>query len=82
MPVPLRSYANLAGPRGVPLLGNALQMDPPRMQLQIEQWSPEFGPLFKLSMPDCCSSSSHPCDAAATATWPKHLLKRGYLMAV
>ena len=50
MPVPLRSYADLPGPRGVPLLGYALQMDPPCMHLQIEQWCREFGPLFKLSM--------------------------------
>ena len=51
MPVPLWSYADLPGPRGVPLLSNALQMNPPRMHLQIEQWCREVGPLFKLSMP-------------------------------
>ena len=46
----LRGYADLPGPRGVPLLGNGLQMDPPRLHLQVEQWCREFGPLFKLSM--------------------------------
>jgi len=46
----LRNYADLPGPRGLPLLGNALQMDPPRMHLQVEQWCSEFGPIFKLSI--------------------------------
>ncbi len=47
----IRDYDDLPGPRGLPLLGNALQMDVPRLHQQFEQWSQEFGPLFKLSMP-------------------------------
>jgi len=46
----LRGYAELPGPRGVPVMGNALQMDPPRMHLQVEQWCREFGPLFRLTL--------------------------------
>ncbi|MCX7272614.1 MAG: cytochrome P450 [Burkholderiales bacterium] len=47
---PLRELASLPGPRGLPLLGNALQIDPPRFHLQVEQWCREFGPYFKLRM--------------------------------
>ena len=44
----LRAIAVLPGPAGLPLLGNLLQIDPPRFHLQLEQWCREFGPLFKL----------------------------------
>ena len=50
-PVSVRAYDDLPGPRGVPFFGNALQLDVPRLHLQLEQWSREFGPLFKLKMP-------------------------------
>ncbi len=44
----LRAIDALPGPSGLPLLGNLLQIDPPRFHLQLEQWCREFGPLFKL----------------------------------
>ena len=49
--VNIRDYDDLPGPRGLPLFGNALQLDVPRMHQQLEQWSHEFGPLFKLKVP-------------------------------
>ena len=49
--VNMRDYDDLPGPRGLPLFGNALQLDRPRMHQQFEQWSHEFGPLFKLKVP-------------------------------
>ena len=49
--VNIRDYDDLPGPQGLPLFGNALQLDVPRLHLQLEQWSHEFGPLFKLKVP-------------------------------
>ncbi|MEJ8852191.1 cytochrome P450 [Variovorax rhizosphaerae] len=45
-----RQLADLPGPRGIPLLGNLLQLDPPRMHQQLEQWCKEFGPYFKVKV--------------------------------
>ncbi len=49
-PRPLRQLRDLPGPRGIPLFGNALQVDTARFHLQIEQWCREFGPYFKLHL--------------------------------
>lgn len=35
-------------PGGVPLLGNALQLDPPRLHLQLEQWAQQLGKVFRV----------------------------------
>jgi cytochrome P450 len=44
----LRRFEDLPGPRGWPLLGNALQIEPARFHLQLEQWCREYGPYFQL----------------------------------
>ncbi|OYZ03285.1 MAG: hypothetical protein B7Y42_01135 [Polaromonas sp. 28-63-22] len=49
-PLVLRRFDDLPGPRGVPFLGNALQLDAPRLHQQLEQWRLEFGPLYKLQI--------------------------------
>lgn len=46
----LRDLADLPGPRGLPLLGNLLQIDTPRMHRQLEAWSAEFGPFYRLKL--------------------------------
>jgi cytochrome P450 len=46
----LRSYEDLPGPRGLPLLGNALQMKGPKMHLQMEQWCREYGPYYRVKV--------------------------------
>jgi cytochrome P450 len=46
----LRRFDQLPGPRGIPLLGNALQLEGHRFHQQLEQWRLEFGPLFKLQI--------------------------------
>ena len=46
----LRRFQDLPGPRGIPLLGNALQLDASRFHQQLEQWRLEFGPLFKMQI--------------------------------
>ncbi len=47
-PAVLRRFEDLPGPRGIPWFGNALQIEPSRMHLQLEQWCRDYGPLFKL----------------------------------
>ena len=44
----LRRYDELPGPRGIPVLGNALQIDAPRFHQQLEDWCRMYGPFFKL----------------------------------
>lgn len=44
---PLRNIEDLPGPRGLPVLGNLLQLNPARMHREIEQWGREYGPFFK-----------------------------------
>lgn len=46
----LRQFDDLPGPRGVPVLGNVLQMDSTRVHQQVEAWCEEYGPIFRLRM--------------------------------
>jgi cytochrome P450 len=48
--VPPRTIAELPGPSGVPLPGNLLELDPPRLHLTLERWVAEYGPLYRLRM--------------------------------
>ena len=45
-----RQFDDLPGPRGLPVLGNALQIEAPRFHLQLEDWCREHGPFFKLQI--------------------------------
>jgi cytochrome P450 len=47
----LREIDELPGPRGLPLLGNLLQVDRHRIHQTVERWAREFGPYFRFSMP-------------------------------
>ncbi|GGY27518.1 cytochrome P450 [Pseudoduganella albidiflava] len=42
-----RAIADLPGPRGLPLLGNALQLKPATIHLAMERWSREYGAMFR-----------------------------------
>ena len=42
-----RSIAELPGPRGIPILGNALALKPGRMHLVVEQWARQYGDYFR-----------------------------------
>jgi len=48
--MPLRELSDLPGPRGLPLLGNALQIDLPHFHQQLERWAAEFGPFYRLQL--------------------------------
>lgn len=39
-----RRWHDLPGPRGLPVLGSALQLDRTRLHVQFEQWSETYGP--------------------------------------
>ncbi len=47
---PLRRFDDLPGPRGLPVLGNLLQIQASRLHLQLEQWCREHGPVYKLRL--------------------------------
>jgi cytochrome P450 len=49
-PPTLRRIQDLPGPRGWPLLGNTLQVKPPRIHLDVEAWADTFGPLFRMRL--------------------------------
>lgn len=46
----LRHADTLPGPRRVPVFGNALQLDGPRMHRQLHDWCDEFGPYYRLKL--------------------------------
>jgi cytochrome P450 len=46
----IRNLSDLPSPRGLPLLGNALQLDLPRLHLIFEKWAQEFGSMFTIGL--------------------------------
>jgi len=48
---PLRTLADLPGPRTLPLLGNLHQMDRLHFHQNMETWAREYGPLFRVTVP-------------------------------
>ena len=42
-----RPLGSVPGPRGAPIVGNALQFDPTRAHLVLEAWSRKYGPTFQ-----------------------------------
>ena len=47
VPAATRRIDDLPGPRGIPLLGNLLQIDAPRMHRQLEQWCARIRSLLQ-----------------------------------
>ncbi|HET7365868.1 MAG TPA: cytochrome P450 [Burkholderiales bacterium] len=45
-----RRIRDLPGPRGLPFLGNALQLDASRLHLIAEEWSRKYGEMYQLSI--------------------------------
>lgn len=49
-PAALRRLDDLPGPRGLPWLGNALQITLNRVHLDVENWGREHGPFFRVQL--------------------------------
>lgn len=49
-PPALREIDDLPGPRGLPLLGNLLQIDKPHIHAQVEGWARRYGNFFTFSL--------------------------------
>jgi cytochrome P450 len=47
-----RSFADLPGPRGLPVVGNLLQVDRARMHQTVEAWTRRYGPYFRFRIGD------------------------------
>lgn len=47
---PVRTLDDLPGPRGLPLLGNLLQIDIVRAHKTLARWADEFGPVFRFRL--------------------------------
>lgn len=48
--VATRRFAQVPGPKGVPVLGNALQIQAEAFHRQLEAWSAEFGDTFRVTI--------------------------------
>jgi cytochrome P450 len=46
----VRTFDELPGPRGIPVFGNLLQVEPNRMHQQLERWCEAYGPVFRLQL--------------------------------
>ena len=46
----VRTLSDLPSPRGLPLLGNAFQLDLPRLHLVLEEWAEKFGSVFTIAL--------------------------------
>jgi cytochrome P450 len=64
---PTRSLADLSGPRGLPLLGNALQLDPKRLSTTLEGWADRYGLTYRLRLGNRTVLVTAEPDAVATA---------------
>lgn len=49
-PAPVRTVPDLPGPRGLPLLGNALQVQPERFHQQMDDWLRKYGDPFTFTI--------------------------------
>jgi cytochrome P450 len=45
-----RTFDALPGPRGIPVFGNLLQIEPSRMHQQLERWCETYGSPFRLQL--------------------------------
>jgi len=46
----MKSFSELPGPKGLPLLGNLLQLDLNQLHRVLERWGDEFGPLYRFML--------------------------------
>lgn len=44
-----RTLGDLPGPKGLPLVGNAFQIDATQFHVTLENWAKQFGPMYRFS---------------------------------
>lgn len=57
---------DLPGPRGLPVLGNALQLDPHRLSTILEDWADRYGPTYQIRIGNRPVLVTAEADAVAT----------------
>lgn len=77
----LRKLADLPGPKGVPVLGNASQVDVMHFHRTLEDWAREYGPLYRFSLMQrtFVAASSHDVVAGMLRERPELVRRWGRL---
>lgn len=47
---PARSLSELPGPKGLPLLGSALQLHKTQLHIDLERWCDAYGPIYRFNL--------------------------------
>ncbi|NEX62204.1 cytochrome P450 [Noviherbaspirillum galbum] len=47
---PTRDFTQFTGPKGIPVLGNMLQLDSLRFHRQLEDWAEQYGNIYRLRL--------------------------------
>jgi cytochrome P450/nitrite reductase/ring-hydroxylating ferredoxin subunit len=66
---PTRTLADLPGPKGLPLLGNLLQIDLPKLHLLLEDWAEKYGEAYVFHL------GTRPAVAITNPAWCEQVMR-------